>query len=309
MVNLNNEQHAMAIRQPMSFSAYYLYLEDGLPIRPMGVFNHNALLEVNQFAISSIEVVKGPVSSIYGPEAVGGAVNFISQRPTAVPTARVGVQFNDYGFRRVQFGAGAKLGKFGFYVGGLSSKQTDSWMTNSDYDKTSINARLEYHLSNQTRLIGTFVYSDYFSNTSGSVDSIAFYNRSYVSTSDFTYRKSEAIRSRLSLEHDWNSKSKSTITVFQRDNELGQNPTYRIRWRADRNPETATGEINSNEFESYGLLAQHSQGFDFLNSKIIGGAMYDYSPTQYSAYQLDLNTELRPDGQSVAEIYHCTGKT
>ena len=43
MVNLGNEQHSMAIRQPMTTNAYYLYLEDGLPIRPMGVFNHNAL--------------------------------------------------------------------------------------------------------------------------------------------------------------------------------------------------------------------------------------------------------------------------
>ena len=108
MVNLNNEQHSMAIRQPMTTNAYFLYLEDGVPIRPLGVFNHNALLEISQFAISSVEVVKGPVSSIYGAEAIGGAVNFIMQRPTLVPTAKVGVQFDNFGFRRVQFGGGAR---------------------------------------------------------------------------------------------------------------------------------------------------------------------------------------------------------
>ncbi|MHA4801728.1 TonB-dependent receptor, partial [Enterococcus faecium] len=80
MPSYTNEQHGMAIRQPMGTSAYYLYMEDGVPIRPLGIFNHNALLEINQFAISSMEVVKGPVSSIYGPEAVGGAINFIMQR-------------------------------------------------------------------------------------------------------------------------------------------------------------------------------------------------------------------------------------
>ncbi|MFC3335785.1 TonB-dependent receptor plug domain-containing protein [Flavobacterium palustre] len=66
MVNLGNEQHMMAIRQPMTTNAYYLYLEDGLPIRPMGIFNHNALLEINQFNLQNIEVIKGPVSSLYG---------------------------------------------------------------------------------------------------------------------------------------------------------------------------------------------------------------------------------------------------
>jgi outer membrane receptor for Fe3+-dicitrate len=92
MSNYNNEQHGMAIRQPMGTSAYFLYMEDGIPIRPMGIFNHNALIEMNVFSISSIEVIKGPASSLYGPEAVGGAINFITHRPTAMHTARVGVQ-------------------------------------------------------------------------------------------------------------------------------------------------------------------------------------------------------------------------
>ena len=45
MVNLGNEQHSMSVRQPLSYKSLFLYLEDGLPIRPTGVFNHNALLE------------------------------------------------------------------------------------------------------------------------------------------------------------------------------------------------------------------------------------------------------------------------
>ena len=45
MVNLGNEQHAMSIRQPMSYNNYFLYLEDGNPIHPLGVFNHNEVLK------------------------------------------------------------------------------------------------------------------------------------------------------------------------------------------------------------------------------------------------------------------------
>ena len=82
MVDLGNEQHTMSIRRPIDYGASYLYLEDGVPIRASGVFNHNALLEINQFNLQNIEVVKGPVSSLYGPEAVGGAINLISQKPS-----------------------------------------------------------------------------------------------------------------------------------------------------------------------------------------------------------------------------------
>jgi len=298
MPSYNNEQHGMAIRQPMGTSAYYLYMEDGVPIRPLGIFNHNALLEINQFAISSIEVVKGPVSSIYGPEAVGGAINFIMQKPTLVPTAKVGVQVDNWGFRRVQFGAGAKIKKFGFYIGGLSSQQTNSWMAASDYDKTSINARLEYNFTDKTRLIGNFIYGKYYSQMAGSVDSTMFYSRNYVSTSDFTYRKSDAYRSRLTLEHDWNKNAKSFITIFQRNNKHGQNPSYAIRWSpvasATNDPTKARGEINSNNFESYGIIAQHSQKLGFLNSKLIIGAVLDISKNDYWSYRIDLNAQLDP---------------
>ena len=299
MVSLNNEQHSMSIRQPITTNGYYLYMEDGIGIRPMGVFNHNALLEINQFAISSIEVVKGPVSSIYGPEAVGGAINFITQRPTAVPSAKIGLQFDQWGYRRLQFGAGGQIKKFGIYVSGLTSLQRDSWMKSSDYDKNIVNVRLEYSFTPRTRLTGTVMYGKYYSQMSGSVDSTSFFSRDYVSTSDFTYRKSEASRSKLIFEHDWNNSSRTMVTVFNRYNKHGQNPSYGIRWTSGQ--PTARGEINSNDFVSYGVIAQHSQAFQFLNSRLITGGMFDYSPNAYSAYQVDLFAQLRPGGTSVEQ--------
>ena len=306
MPSYNNEQHAMSIRQPMGTSAYYLYMEDGVPLRPLGIFNHNALLEVNQFAISSIEVVKGPVSSIYGPEAVGGAINFIMQRPTLVPTAKVGIQVDNWGFRRVQFGVGAKIKKFGFYVAGLTSEQTNSWMSNSDYNKTALNARLEYHFSEKTRLVGNFIFGKYYSQMPGSVDSTMYFSRNYVSSSDFTYRKSDAHRSRLSLEHDWNENAKSFITVFQRNNKHGQNPSYAIRWNPTpsptNDPTKARGEINSNDFESYGIIAQHSQRFSFLKSKLLAGGVLDLSENDYWSYRIDLNAQLDPTKKFVEQF-------
>ncbi len=190
MLNLNNEQHGMSIRQPMGTSNYYLYMEDGIPMRPMGVFNHNALIEMNIFAISSIEVIKGPASSLYGPEAVGGAINFITQKPTAVLTAKIGVQGDNFGYKRVQYGSGGMITKkIGFYIGGFYGQQRNSWISNSDYDKNSVNARIDYELTKTTKLILAGSFNDYYSQTGGSVDSVAFYSRTYVSTTDFTYRK------------------------------------------------------------------------------------------------------------------------
>lgn len=299
MVNLGNEQHMMAIRQPMTTNAYYLYLEDGLPIRPMGIFNHNALLEINQFNLQSIEVVKGPVSSLYGPEAVGGTINLISQKPSFNPEFKFGIQADQWGYKRFQAAGGATIGKIGFHIAGISSLQENGWMTFSDYNKDNLNIRIDYNINPNTRLISNTMWGKYYSDMSGGVNENDFYNRDYKSTSDFTYRKSDALRTRLTLEHDWNENASSYLTAYHRDNKLGQNPSYGIRWSAINNPTTATGEINSNNFKSYGLIGQHTQKFDFLNTKLVAGALYDFSPVTYWSYRIDLKANLNPGGLTV----------
>ncbi|MDR6760500.1 outer membrane receptor protein involved in Fe transport [Flavobacterium sp. 2755] len=305
MVNLGNEQHMMSIRQPMTTNAYYLYLEDGLPIRPMGIFNHNALLEINQYNLQSIEVVKGPVSSLYGPEAVGGTINLISIKPPVDPEFKFGVQADNYGYRRFQAAGGATVGKVGFHIAGISSLQENGWMTYSDYNKDNLNARIDYNISPSTRLMSNTMYGKYYSDMSGSVNEEAFYNRTYKSTSNFTYRKSDALRTRLTLEHDWNNNSSSYITAYLRDNKLGQNPSYGIKWSPTVNPTTAKGEVNSNNFKSYGAIGQHTQKFDFLNTKLVAGALYDYSPVTYWSYVIDLKANLNPGeaGKQTVDSY------
>lgn len=298
MLNLNNEQHGMSIRQPMGTSNYYLYMEDGIPMRPMGVFNHNALIEMNIFAISNIEVIKGPASSLYGPEAVGGAINFITQKPTAVLSAKVGIQGDNFGYKRVQYGIGGMITKkLGFYVGGFYGQQRDGWMTNSDYDKNSINARLDYELGKKTKLILAGSFNDYYSQTGGSVDSVAFYSRNYVSTTDFTYRKVKSIRTRFSVEHKWNENNNTTLHLFYRDNSIGQNPAYSIRWTMGKS--IATGQVNLNSLTSKGFVLQHAANINPIRTKVIGGISLDNSPTAYNAYQIDLDAQLRPDKLSV----------
>jgi outer membrane receptor protein involved in Fe transport len=310
VANIGNEQHMMSIRQPISTNAYYLYLEDGLPIRPMGIFNHNALLEINQFNLESIEVVKGPVSSLYGPEAVGGTINLISVHPPVAPEFKFGIQADQWGYKRLQAAGGATVGKIGFHIAGISSLQENGWMTYSDYKKDNINARIDYTINDKTRLISNTMWGKYYTDMSGTVNEQDFYNRTYKSTTDFAYRKSDALRTRLTLEHDWNKNAESYITAYFRDNKLGQNPAYGIKWSPTTNPTTATGEVNSNNFKSYGAIGQHTQKFDFWNTKIVGGALYDYSPINYWAYLLEMKAHVNPGtlGKQTVDYYEITAE-
>ena len=298
MLNYNNEQHAMAIRQPMGTSPYFLYLEDGLPMRPMGVFNHNTLIEMNLFSISNIEVVKGPASSLYGPEAVGGAINFITHKGTAIPTAKLGMQTDHWGYRRIQYAAGGTIAKkVGVYVSGSNGQQRNGWQSFSDYDKSSLSLRLDYPLSDRTTMTATFTGNEYQSDMAGSVDSTAFYNREYTSTTDFTYRKVQSHRSRLTVSHQWNASNETSITIAYRDNYIEQVPNYGVRWMTGS--PTATVERNRNTSYSKVAMLQHHINLDFLDAKLLTGGAVDLSPVNYWAYRIDLAAHLRPDGKSV----------
>lgn len=301
MLDYRNEQHGMGIRQPFGTSAYFLYLEDGLPLRPLGVFNHNALIESNLQGLNSVEIIKGPASSLYGPEAVGGAINLITKTAPGIPTAQVGYQLDEWGYKRVQFTAGAQLGKkWSIMTGGYVARQKGSWASNSDFDKSSINVRLDYQFTPKTKLWSSFAYNDYFSQTGGNIDSTGFYSRTYQSPADFTYRSSFSSRSRLTLEHKWTENANSSLTAFYRENALGQNPSYSISWTTPSL--TASGQINQNSFKSFGLMGQHTQNFEFLNSKLVAGFLLDRSPNDYWAYKINLAATLRADKKSVEKF-------
>ena len=60
---------------------YSLLLSDGLPL--YGVDRGSlSLLQVPPLDLGQVEIVKGAASALYGPSAVGGVVNLVSQRPS-----------------------------------------------------------------------------------------------------------------------------------------------------------------------------------------------------------------------------------
>ena len=147
--DLGNEQHSMSIRQPIGTNAVYQYLEDGIPIRPLGVFNHNSLNEMNMAGASGVEVVKGAASSLYGSNAVGGAVNFLTAGASATPTAKVGVRRDSVaGFTRYDTSASDTWGPLGLRFSHYSSRRSrDNWQEYSYGDKDSFSLRADYALS------------------------------------------------------------------------------------------------------------------------------------------------------------------
>ena len=279
VADLANEQHMTSIRQPISTKGLFLFLEDGLPTRPTGVFNHNAMNELNQAAIRSVEIIRGPASSTYGAEAIGGVINVITQSPTIDPSGRIAVRNNSNGLQRADLRLSNTFGSTGVILGGYYARRRNGFFEHSDMDKYAVSMKLTQAISLNTDLNFSITYADLDTDMTGSLDSASYFGGDVTSNQTFTERTVNALRVQTTLNHDWNDLSSTTSRLFFRDNSIGQIPSYRIR--TDRNTGVVSGTINERTFQSIGGIIQHSQELPGIKGKLIGGVSLDFSPTAF----------------------------
>lgn len=278
--DLGNEQHSMAIRQPITTGAVYQYLEDGIPIRPLGVFNHNSLNEMNLAGADSVEVVKGPASSLYGSNAVAGAVNLVTAAPSRKTYAMVGVRREPVaGFTRYDTAASDTWGRLGLRFSHYSSRRaSDNWQQYSYGDKDSFTLRADYALTDTSQLRATVVRTELDSAMPGSVFEDDYRAGSGKSLNTFTYRRDKATRATLAWEGETGPRGTGTVTLFARRNDHGQIPSYQI---GSCGPTACRGAQNNNHVDSLGLDVKHVQTFAWLDARLIAGVYLDRTDNPY----------------------------
>ncbi|WP_396596798.1 TonB-dependent receptor [Dokdonia sp. R86516] len=297
----SNEQHFMAVRSPISTRALFLYLEDGLQLRPTSVFNHNALLELNDLTYDRVEVLKGPASSIYGSEAIGASFNFITKSPTPELSGTLGYQVNDVGLSRYELELSNYTNdKFGFYLGAHYVTRNNGPIEHSDYEKFAVTLKTVYDFSYRFKWTNVLSLVDYRSDMTGSLSEADYTGGNFESDQTFTERDALAFRYRSTLAAQWNENNNTTFNIVFRDNTMDQNPSYRIRQFRNMGQlnGAGSGEVNTNAFNSYMALAQHKVNFEFNNSSLIVGGTLDYSPQDYKALSTSVSVN-QDTGQNI----------
>ena len=288
--DLGNEQHSMAIRQPISTNAVYQYLEDGIPIRPLGVFNHNSLNETNMNGSSAVEVVKGAASSLYGSNAVGGAVNFLTQKPSRSPTGYFGFrQDHTDGFYRFDTGASNTWDNLGLRFSHYTSERDHTnWQQYSGGKKDSFTLRGDYELSATSWLRASLVHTNLDTDTAGSLFENDYRTNPGKSINTFTWRKDKTTRANVAWEGETTRKGVTTVTFFARNNDHGQLPAYTISGCSGA---TCRGTINNNHVESLGIDVKHVQGLDWATARLVTGVYIDRSQNDYVSDNLKVTRD------------------
>lgn len=138
----SGQESLVGIRSPVlsgtGACGAFLFLEDGLPVRPAGFCNVNQLFELNFEQARMIEVVRGPGSALYGSNALHGIVNVLMPTP-ADGRDQALAEAGPADFYRARFSAGPWDGTRGFRVTG-QAVHDGGWRDDSGYRQAKANA-------------------------------------------------------------------------------------------------------------------------------------------------------------------------
>ncbi|WP_420320306.1 TonB-dependent receptor plug domain-containing protein [Flagellimonas sp.] len=147
-------------------SDYVLVLIDGVPV----VGRSSGNLDLSRFAIGNIkqiEVVKGPSSSLFGSEALGGVINIITEKPVSDKiSGQISHRLASFNHQNTNFSVNRWTNKIGysFFTDRLSTDGYDlspnqEGKTVNPFFNYTFNARLFYNHSDQ---LGVYASGRYF---------------------------------------------------------------------------------------------------------------------------------------------------
>lgn len=263
------EGHMTAIRQPLSTSPVYLYLEDGVPIRSTGFFNHNALYEVNLPQADRVEVMKGPANAMYGSDAIGGVINVGTRAPTDELSGELSVEGGEHGFRRYLGSVSGSPGENGLRAD-FNLSRTDGWRAGTGYDRYSATLRWDRSLGAGTSVKTVIAYSDIDQNTAGSsaISRTDFERNPEINYAPISFRRVSALRVSSALDGMSGGWAWS-LTPFARMSSMDMLPNWSL---------TYDPAISRTEHASLGLLATIRYDAPAAEASITAGADVEHSP-------------------------------
>ncbi len=127
-----------------------LVLEDGLPIALAPYGEPEMYYSPPIDRMSRVEILKGSGSIVYGPQTIGGVLNFITPDPPPEPRGSVEVTGGGYGCFTGQASYGGTHGNVGWYLNALR-KQGDGWR-DLYFDIDDLTSKVNVALTGSQRL-------------------------------------------------------------------------------------------------------------------------------------------------------------
>ena len=278
----NGEGHQTSIRQPFTTGPVYLFLEDGIPIRATGFFNHNALYEINIPGAGGIEVIRGPGTALYGSDAIGGVINVLTPPPPRTPEGSVSAEVGSNGWRRLLLGGGTGNIESAWRAD-ANVTHTDGWRDKTAYDRQSGGFRWD-HAIDGSQLLKTVVSFSRINQETGANSPLIYTDYLFNPKKNYlpiAFRKVEALRVSTNYERE-SGNSLLSITPYFRDNSMDLLASFMLN---------SDPTVYNTQNQSFGVMAKWRQDFpQAMRARLIAGVDVDVSPGGRREDRLNLTT-------------------
>lgn len=146
-------------------SARVLILEDGLPVQPAPYIYPNSYYNPPIERIDEIEIIKGSGTIKYGPQTMGGVINYITTRPTDSLSGSLRLTGGTYGYASI-FTDISGFGKNSKFKSGvqLLAKKGDGFREHNNFRQYNVTFKNLWKINKKHTLYTKLNYNDEFAN-------------------------------------------------------------------------------------------------------------------------------------------------
>lgn len=282
-------------------SSHVLVMIDGIKIG--SATNGNiAFQHIPVSQIERIEIVRGPRSSLYGSEAIGGVIQIFTKKGTAQEQANLEIGYGSFATNKIAAGVSGKYGKTTYSINanhiktnGFNAKD-DTETDNDGYNNNSVTFNISHEINKTSSLQ---------LNTMRASGNTAFDGSSQNNT-DFAQQTTGLQYTLLPLSN-WNMKFNVSESRDESDNFLDL--TLKSRFNTTRTNYSWQNDIN------IGTNHILTLGVDYQNDKIESTTAYNetsrnntagFLQHQWNGNNNDLQFALRSDDNEAFGT-HTTG--
>ena len=323
---------------------YTMVLIDGMPI-VSSLSTVYGLSGIPNSLVERIEIVKGPASSLYGSEAIGGLINIITKKPQNAPMVSADVFGTSWGEYNADLGVKLNAGKKASVLTGINyfnfqnrvDKNKDNFTDMTLQNRISVFQKWNFQRKDNRlfSIAGRYMYEDRWGGDlrwekqfrgGDSIYGESIYTKRWEIIGNYQLPTKEKLMLSYSYNnHDQNSiygkipyiaDQKIGFTQLTWDKKLGRNDfiigaALRYTYYDDNTPGTATADTINQKNQPQktflpGIFVQNEISISELH-KLLLGFRYDYNSYHGNIYTPRLGYKWTVNEKNIIRLNTGTG--